>query len=195
MFTPNEALFDVTQLIAGSGALYVAPLGTTLPTLDMHGEFPVAWPSGWVPVGYTDAGIDCTYTPTVKAIMVDEEASPVDDVLAEEKFHIMAHLAQVTLSNYSNAISASTFTGADADSVIKVAIGSKPLSYVMLGVEGPAPGTNLGRVVIVQKAIANAAVGFKIQRKDKVVFPVQWEARKISGIDLVDIYDFTSTAS
>ena len=49
--------------------------------------------------------------------------------------------------------------------------------------------------MIVQKAIAKAAVSLKIQRKDKVVIPVSFEARKISGTDLVDIYDFTADAS
>ena len=84
---------DATQIVAGPGKLYVAALGSALPTVDGHGEYPVTWPAAWKAVGYTDAGIDIVYTPTIKAIMVDEEASPVSDVLSEEKFHLAAHLA------------------------------------------------------------------------------------------------------
>lgn len=195
MFVPSEANYDSTQVIAGPGIIMIAPLGTALPSLNSHGEFPITWPSGWVPAGYTDAGIDATYTPSMKALMVDEEASPVGDVLSEEKYHVTAHLAQVTLANYNAAISASTFATNVPDGTTQVSVGSKPITYVMLGIEGPAPGTGLARLILIQKAIANAAVGFKMQRKDKVVFPVQWEARKISNVNLVDIYDFGSTAS
>jgi hypothetical protein len=187
---------DTTQIVAGPGLIYIAPLGSSLPAADAHGEYPVTWPVAWLQVGYTDAGIDLNYSPTIKSLRVDELASPVSDVLEEEKFHVMAHLAEVTLLNYSRSISACTYLDDSvAKETIKVSIGSKPLSYVMVGIQGPAPGTNLVRLVIIQKAIANGAVGFKMQRKDKVVFPVQWEARQISGQDLVDIYDLTLGAS
>jgi hypothetical protein len=187
---------NATNVVAGSGLLYVAPLGTTLPTVDGHGEYPITWPMGWVQVGYTDGGIDLVYTPTIKEIMVDEEAAPVQDVLSTEKFAISAHLAEATLQNLNYAMSASTFTDdSTANETISVKLGSKALGYVMVGVQGPAPGTNLARLVICQKAIAKAAVSMKIQRKDKVVIPVSFEARKLTGVDLVDIYDITVGAS
>ena len=186
---------NATNVVAGSGLLYIAPLGTTLPTVDMHGEYPVSWPMGWTAVGYTEDGIDLVYTPSLKEIMVDEEAAPVQDVLATEKFAITAKLAEATLANMNAAIAASTITTDSTNETITVSIGSKPISYVMVGVQGPAPGTNLARIVICQKAIAKAAVSMKIQRKDKVVIPVSFEARKITGTDLVDIYDLTVGAS
>ncbi len=186
---------DATQIVAGPGLLYVAPLGTTLPITDAHGEYPITWPTGWVAVGYTDAGIDSTYTPTIKEIMVDEETSPVDDVLSAEKFIVQAKLAEVTLQNYNYAISASTFTSTPAESDTKVSVGSNPLTYVMVGIEGPAPGTNKQRLILVQKAIAKGAVAIKMQRKDKVVFAVEFDARKISGQPLYTIDDFGSSAS
>jgi hypothetical protein len=65
----------------------------------------------------------------------------------------------------------------------------------MVGVQGPAPGTNKARVIILRKAIAKAAVQTKMTRKDKTVIPVSFTARKLSGQDLVTIYDLTSTAS
>jgi len=186
---------DATQIVAGSGKLYVAPLGTALPILDMTGEFPVVWTS-WSPVGYTDDGIDLVYTPSIKEIMVDEEASPVLDVLTTEKFHLAAKLAEVTLANLKNGISASTLVDHSATlGDINLNAGSQPLGYTMVGVEAPAPGTDKTRLIIVYKAITTTAVSMKIQRKDKVVIPVQFEARKISGQHLFDIWDLTAVAS
>lgn len=187
---------DATQIVSGSGKLYVAPLGSALPTLDAHSEFPVVWPVAWSAVGYTEDGIDLSYTPTVKPLHVDEETAPVADVLTEEKVHIAAKLSESTLLNLSRAVSACTYTDdSSAESDINVKIGSKPLTYTMVGIEAPAPGTNLKRVIVMKKAIATAPVVLKIQRKDKVVIPVNFEGRQLSGESLVEIHDFTSTAS
>lgn len=187
---------DSTQVIAGPGKLYVAVLGSTLPTFDAHGEYPVVWPAAWKAVGYTDAGIDVTYSPTIKEITVDEETAPVSDILTAEKFTLACHLAEVTLQNLNRAISASTYVDdSAANEEIHVSIGSQSLNYTMVGIEGPAPGTNLKRVIILRKALAKGNVAFKIQRKDKVVFPVEFDARQISGANLADIHDLTLGAS
>lgn len=187
---------DATQLVAGSGVLYVAVLGTALPTFDAHGEYPVVWPAGWHAVGYTEDGIDFVYTPTVKPLHVDEETAPVLDVLTEEKAHLAAKLSEATLANLNRAISASLLTDdSTAESDINLKAGSKALNYTMVGVDCPAPGTNLRRVIVFQKALTTAAVSLKIQRKDKVVIPTQFEARQLSGQPLFQIHDFTSTAS
>lgn len=187
---------DVTQLVAGSGLLYVAPLGTALPTVDGHGEYPIVWPNGWVALGYTEAGIDIVYTPTFKELTVDEEAGSVGDLLVTEKFHIAAQLAEGTLANLNRAISASTLTDHTTTlSDINLNAGSQAPKYVMVGVSSPAPGTNKIRLTIVQKAMSTAAVSFKVQRKDKVIIPVTFDARKLSGINLFDIWDLTATAS
>ena len=50
---------DQSQVIAGPGLIYLAPLGTALPTLT--GAAPV-WGAGWYQAGYTDAGIDAINT-------------------------------------------------------------------------------------------------------------------------------------
>lgn len=187
---------DATQLVTGSGVLYVAVLGSTLPSLDAHGEYPVVWPAAWKAVGYTEDGIDCTYTPTIKPQHVDEETAAVGDVLTEEKFHIAAKLSEATLLNISRSISAAAYVDDSAvNNDINVKVGSKALVYYMVGVDGPAPGTNLRRVIIVQKAIATAAVHLKIQRKDKVVIPINFEARQLTGQPLFQIHDFTVGAS
>jgi len=187
---------NATNVVAGPGLIYIAPLGTTQPVFDQHGSYPVVWPAGWVAVGYTDSGIDITYTPTIKEITVDEECAPVSDILEKEKFVVSAHLAEATLVNLNAAISASSLTtDIIANEYQAVSGGSVGLNYTMVGEQGPAPGTSLARVIILQKAIAMAAVSLKMTRKDKVVIPVTFDARKISGSSLFKIYDLSSSAS
>ena len=173
---------DVTQIVAGPGLIYIAPLGTTLPTL----TFPLVWPAGWFAVGYTDAGIDAIYTPTIKPFYVDEEAAVVLDILEKEDFKIQAKLAEVSLTNLNAAIAASTYVPTGTP---QITAGSMALSYVMVGVVGPAVSTYNARVILLQKAITTVAVSMKITRKDKQMFPVSWDARKISGQPLFSITD------
>lgn len=191
---------DVTQILSGPGVLYVAPLGSTLPVVDATGEYPVVWPVAWRAVGYTDSGIDIVYTPSLKTINVDEEASPVGDILTTEKFEIKATLAEATLENLQQAISASTYTDDSAAHSALLLKGGQtgstfPLTYVMVGAQGPGPGTNKARVVLVQKAIPMGAISLKMTRKDNVKFAVTFEARRVNGQPLYEIVDLTSTAS
>ena len=189
-----------TNVIAGPAQLYIAPVGTAAPPVTGSSEWPIVWPGGWVEAGYTDSGIDFTYTPTLKSWTPDEEASPVYDILQAEKFELTATLGEATLANYQSAISASSIATDATNGVIKVSTGSQALNYVSLGAAGPAPfgaGSTAakGRMLIVQKAIAGSAIAYKMTRKDVVKFAVKWEARKIAGQDLYDLYEFTSAAS
>jgi hypothetical protein len=171
---------DQSQIVAGPGLIYLAPVGSTLPTLTL----PLVWPAAWYAVGYTDAGIDAIYTPTIKELYVDEATAPVGDILEKEKFVVQAHLAEVNLMNLQAAISASTLGSAP----LQITAGSQALQYIAVGIQGPAPNGNT-RVILVQKAITTVAVSMKITRKDKVVFPVSWDARQISGQNLFSITD------
>jgi hypothetical protein len=191
---------DATNVIAGPGLLYVAPLGSTLPTLDVaSGEYPVVWPAAWKNVGYTDAGIDMVYTPSVKDLNVDEEIAAVGKILTGEKAVLSAALAEATLENLNRAISASLFVDDSVANFTKILkVGSGVLNYVMVGVQGPAPGTNLTRVIIFFKAIAQSAVSMKIQRKDKVLIPVSFDgladSARTAGDRLFRFYDLTAGA-
>src|SRR6185437_7295994 len=128
----------VARVIAGPATLYVAPLGTTLPTVTgSPATWPPTWPVGWVPAGYTDKGVDMTYTPTVKPYTPDEETFSIYDVLTAEKIEISAVLAEATLINYKNAVSAATLTNDATSKVNKLVVGTGVLGYVMVGIQGP----------------------------------------------------------
>lgn len=187
-----------TNVIAGPALFYVAPVGTTPPSVTGS---PATWPptfgAGWLPVGYTDKGVDLVYTPTVKPYTPDEETSPIYDILESEKCEVDITLAETTLDNLARAISAATLTYNTGAKVKTLAGGSLPLTYVALAWLGPAPpgpaGVGVeGRLVVIQKALAQSAIKVSAQRKAVTLFAVKWEARKIAGQDLYDIYDFYS---
>lgn len=186
-----------TQIIAGPATLYVAPLGTTLPATASPATWPPTWPAGWQAVGYTEKGVDLVFTPTVKPFTPDEEASAVYDILEAEKCDVSAILWEATIENYRNAISAHTNT--DDGKVRSLGTGTLTLTYVMVGYQGPAPASDSmtspattphGRVIIVQKAIVTSAISLNMSRKDIQKFAVKWEARKIAGQDLYDLFEY-----
>lgn len=170
---------DVSQIIAGPGLIYISPVGTALPSLS---AVPVLFPNPWFAVGYTDAGIDFIYTPTIKEEYVDEQAAVVLDILEKEKAVVQAHLAELDLENLSLGISACTYA------FPTMSAGSLPLNYISVAVVGPAPNGN-SRVIYLPKAITTVAVSLKITRKAKQVIPVSWDARQLSGQVLFSITD------
>lgn len=189
---------DVSNVIAGSGKLYIAAAGSSLPTLT---SLPITWPVEWITSGYTDDGIDFTYTPTFKDITVDEELGPVQTLLTAEKLEISLKMAETTLLNLSRAIAGSTLelNTPTGESTLFLGSAGRTTNEFLLGFEGPAPGAGGTRVVIVYRAKPKAAVSFKYQRKDKVIYAVKFEAlvdsTKPEGQRLAEIIDFNPAGS
>jgi hypothetical protein len=186
-----------TQIIAGPATLYVAPVGTTLPATSSPATWPPVWPAGWAKVGYTEKGVDFIYTPTIKGFTPDEEATEVYDILEKIKAEISTTLWEATIENYNTAISSGVFT--DDGAVRKLAVGGLVLRYLAIGFQGPAPvsdsmsspaSTPTGRVIIMQKAIVTSAVSVNMSRQDIQKFAVKWDARKIAGQDLYDLFEY-----
>lgn len=186
-----------TQIIAGPATMYVAPVGSTLPATSSPATWPPTWPAAWKQVGYTEKGVDLIYTPTVKGFTPDEEATEVYDILEKQKAEISTILWESTIENYNNVISAGVFT--DDGAVRKLAVGGLVLRYLMVGFQGPAPvsdsmsspaSTPTGRVIIMQKAIVTSAISINMSRQDIQKFTVKFDARKIAGQDLYDLFEF-----
>lgn len=196
---------NANNVIAGPALAYLGPVGTAFPVVTGASEFPITPNSAFNEVGYTDTGVDFTYTPTVKSYTPDEEASPIYDILSAEKFEIAITFAEATLANYQTAVSLSTIATDNTNGVIDVTVGftgQAALNYLALLVTGPAPIGSGGsaapakaRMLTVAKVLAGAPIAYKMTRKDVVKFAVKFEARKIAGQSLYNLYEFTSAAS
>jgi hypothetical protein len=190
---------DVSKVMVGSVALWTAPAGTTAPNMD--GSYPIVWPSGWVKIGYTDSGVELSYSPSIKEINVDEESAPVLYVLDKEKAEVTVTIAEATLDRLTKAISASTLTGPTAaDSThgkfSKLEFGSGVLVEVMVGFEGYAPNdtpgaTLLPMVAVGWRAMAQGAVKVAFKRTDKQMFQTSFallaDSTKAVGKRLMEI--------
>jgi hypothetical protein len=197
MPTPIDVGGSVSNILVGSVALYVAASGSTLPNVD--GTMPIVWPVAWTKCGYTESGVDCSYSPSVKEIKVDEELAPVLYVLDGEKADISASLAEGTLTNLNRGISASTLTTSAADAthaaLSKLKFGSGALTEVMVGFQGYSP-QGLPRIGIAYRAMAQANIKLTFKRADKIIVPVTFsllaDSSKPVGERLMLIVDQTA---
>lgn len=97
--------FTTSNVKAGPGTIYAAPLGTTEPT-----SVTGAWPSGWVKLGYTDGGSTFSHAPTVEAMDVEEEFYPIKYVTTGMADAFAWTLAETTAKNYLIALNAGVGT-------------------------------------------------------------------------------------
>jgi hypothetical protein len=92
------------------GLLYIAPLGTTEPTAEN-----VAWPAGWVPLGYTDTGSAFSYTTNIDKVEVAEELDPIAYTTTSREAKVDVSLAEMTLKNLNIAFNGGVILAADQD--------------------------------------------------------------------------------
>lgn len=88
------------------GKLYIAPLGTVEPT-DTHS----AWPTGWVPLGYTDEGSAFNYEISTDNVEVAEELDVLARVTTGRDASIEFALAEITYKNLSIAFNGGIIVG------------------------------------------------------------------------------------
>jgi len=174
---------DVAAITVGPSQLFLAPAGTTEPTLtgvaaDFH---------AFTELGLTQDGIEWDYTPTWKDIMVDELMGPAKKILVSHKLVVSCKLAESTLQNLAYAIPGATFSGST------LTIGSIDAPEFVLGWIGPAADGGI-RESLVYRVVSIAAVKAHYQRKDMVVYSVQFEGlsdtTKTAPADLATCKDF-----
>lgn len=165
-----------SEVLIGPARLLIAPIGTTVPTLD-GSVIPITWDAAWKEVGYTEDGTMLSYSPTVKDIMVDEEMAPIKKILDAEKATISCKAAQSTLKNLNAAISASIYTHAAATvtdaETSTLDIGSGDLTEMMVGLEGLSP-TGRQRIIVAYRGMAQANVQMSFKRGDKTITPIEF---------------------
>lgn len=192
---PNFPVGTAANVLVGPARILVAPKGTALPTVDGTVN-PITWAAAWKEVGYTDAGTELSYSPTIKDIKVDEEMAPVQKLLDEEKAMLSAALAETTLQNLNYAVTASIYTATPADvthaQLARIDIGSGSIAEVMVGFEGISPA-GLQRIMVGYRAIGQANMKMAFKRTDKTLFPVEWgllaDSTKAAGKRLIMIVD------
>jgi hypothetical protein len=91
------------EIIAGPLDIYLAPVGTTFPWVDMT-DAALQAGGTWSYLGYTEGGIKVAHPQTVVELRADQVTGPVKAVRSEEGLEITFDLASLTLENYAAAL-------------------------------------------------------------------------------------------
>lgn len=95
----------VPKILTDPGYLFIAPLGTALPTNTvLASAFTDAWASAWIPLGATEDGSEFAYNSTVEPITVAELPDPIEYRTTGRAGRIAFNLANWTLSNMRRAL-------------------------------------------------------------------------------------------
>jgi hypothetical protein len=176
---------NTADITIGSAALYVAPVGITLPTLTGHeSDF-----AAFLKPGYTNDGIEWDYQATFYDIKVDEVLGIIKKKLVSHKLTMTTKLSQANLQNLALACAGATFNGTDT-----VTFGSieDPPEYV-IGFIGEAPSGKT-RYGLVYRSVSMGASKIHYHKKTEITYGLTLEAMvdstQLAIADLATYRDF-----
>jgi hypothetical protein len=95
------------NIISDPGYLFVAPVGTALPTNTVVGSvFTDAWSASWINIGATDEGSTFSWETTVEPVNVAELFDPIKQAVTGASGSMSFAMADYTLKNLSRALNA-----------------------------------------------------------------------------------------
>ena len=118
---PNTTNGTISEVIVGTGVLYVAAIANDGNTSGDYVAFPGgdgsgAWASpaaGWVDVGYSEDGWTLQMDKTFEDIMVAEEIDPSATFKTAQEVRLTGELAQASQANIQIALGGGTLTTGD----------------------------------------------------------------------------------
>ena len=118
---PNTTNGTISEVIVGTGVLYVAAIANDGNTSGDYVAFPGgdgsgAWASpaaGWVDVGYSEDGWTLEMDKTFEDIMVAEEIDPIATFKTAQEVRLTSELAQASQANIQIALGGGTLTTGD----------------------------------------------------------------------------------
>ena len=95
----------VPNILTDPGYLFIAPLGSTVPTNTVAGsKFTDSWDAAFLPLGATAEGSEFSYSSTVEPISVAEFFDPIAYHTTARAGRFGFNLANWALSNYRRAV-------------------------------------------------------------------------------------------
>jgi hypothetical protein len=90
-------------VLYGVGVLFIAPVGTAVPS-DQNLGVGSSWVSGgWSYIGATDQGVSLTFNPTTTDIRIEEQQTPVAALVDQVTMEVTTSLSEETLANINVA--------------------------------------------------------------------------------------------
>jgi hypothetical protein len=101
VYTPPN--YTTTNVLFGTGILFTAAVGTSVPS-DQNLGVGTAWTGlGWAYVGATEAGVTVTFNPTIQNILIEEQPTPVGVAVSTADIQVTTSLSEETLNNVNLA--------------------------------------------------------------------------------------------
>ncbi len=170
--TPERTCY-VDSIVVNNVAYTIEP-GGTAPAMSLS--------SPYREIGYTEDGVNLTYTAEEVDIEVEEETVPIGRVITKETIEVTCNMAENTLANMTLAMAGAVLSGNI------LTIGSGVNKTLNLKIEGVTPEGFL-RAIQIQKCTAMGAVGQSYKKGEKTVLPVTFQALKTTGLPAVTVVD------
>ena len=160
------------QIIAGPADVYVAPVGTAFPAVNVT-------PSGaWVALGQTEGGVTVRHSQDLTFITTDQHTENVKAIRTAEGLQVEFSLAELTLENYIHVLNEVTVTsaaGPPATKTVKLFKGVDVAQKSLL-VKGPSPYGNFYQQYQVPVVVADGEPEVQFVKDDKSVLACTWTA-------------------
>ena len=203
---PNTTNGTISEVIVGTGVLYVAAIASDGNASGNYVAFPAdngsgAWAdpaAGWVDVGYSEDGWTLEMDKTFEDIMVAEEVDPIGTFKTAQEVRLTGELSQASMASIQIALGGGTFTSSDTAkyasdyaSLIPPATDDFDEKSLLLLVDGPA---GADRHVEIPRAVNVGAFSMAHQKApQKVVIATEFKVLKPKSVsqhtDLFRIVD------
>lgn len=163
---PSTPLSGANVAVAGSGHIYTAPIGTTLPTA-------LTAPAGaWVEVGYTtDAGATLTQAVNTTDLYTWQDVAAVRVLTTQRTLTVNAELMEYTPANIITALGGGTFTsGASTGTLDLPILGSNAITMMILDA---VDGAYTWRYIFTRVQV-DGSVATNLQKGASADLPVTW---------------------
>jgi hypothetical protein len=182
---------DVTQVVIGTGTLYIAPLATVFPV-----DPTVAPAVAWEDIGYSEEGWAFMVDRTFEDIPVAEEFDPVKVLMTARVLSLQGVAVQVTLEALQTAMAGGTITTIPGPPAYKKYVPPLPTDAptekaVLLRVDAP---TGAGKKRDIQAPRALSVGALEIAHKkapDKRALAMELRLIKPTAGDIFAVLDAT----
>lgn len=100
------AFYNASNVLVGSAAGFVAPVGTADPADSLIVFDATTWIAPWVSCGATEQGWQVNWNPSTQNYFIDEQQTPVDQGMTEAVLSFVANLSEDTILSWGYALNA-----------------------------------------------------------------------------------------
>lgn len=186
---------DSLSVLVGTGALYVADVGTAFPSPPEGTLDEATPPTGFTGLGYSEDGWSFEVDRTFEDVNVAEEFDPVAVLKTAQSIRLVGALAQSTLTSIQLAlgggtISAGSPAGHDSYAPPASADAADEKALVLVTPAKPVAAVAKRRFIEIPRAIATGAVAIQVQKApQKQLIAIEFRLLIPSSGDIFTIRD------